>query len=133
MFRKFFATWAVLQFLIVFFFTAGGISTTRDGLDFGMLFIGLPVGIVAGVISLALPWGILAISRVIWDLFNGNADEIGETVNNLTLTDIAGIASALHPRTGAILNVAANIDARNQALTVVQTPPTQNPVDDERL
>jgi hypothetical protein len=140
MMRKIIATWAVLQFLAVTGLFAFGLAVGvsewdhQDGFSVFGFFFGLVVGSVAAVLTLVIPWGVLIITRVIWKLFAGEADGIGETISDLTTSDIAGVASAFHPRTGAVLNVAANIDARKQALNVtVPAAPAHNPVDDERL
>jgi hypothetical protein len=139
MLRKILATWAVLQFLgvggYVAFAAYGDYEPTHGGIDkFFQVLLSTLFGIMGGCLSVALPLLVLMFCFWMWSGFAPGKKNNGSNYSdNLTLGDIAGIASAVHPRAGALLNVAANIDARTQALTVVQPAPTHNRIDDERL
>jgi hypothetical protein len=140
--RKAIATWAIVQFLFVWLYVGInsfiGFTANDERLNFADKFfsawISLGMGLMGAAFSLGIPFLALWICGYIWKQFTHDPQEAGNPNNGMTLGDIAGIASAFHPRTGALLNVAANIDARTQALNVTPpAAPSHNPVDDERL
>jgi hypothetical protein len=87
-------------------------------------------GGVAGLLSMIAPAALLGVCKLIWGVF---ANDGSNASLPLTTSDLAGIVSALHPKTGALLHVAANVEARSDTHGPPPAGPVNNPVDNERL
>ncbi len=134
---KLFITWCILQFLGVAGYVAVQVVVSGERTTMPLLltlFFAFWCGIAGACISLIVSLVLYAAFTAIVAMFSKQTDADTDTTGfNVSLGDIAGIASALHPRTGAVLNVAANIDARTQALSVIPPTSPHNPVDSDRL
>jgi hypothetical protein len=95
---------------------------------FGIGF-GLMAGTITGAMSMLVPLLLLTAVTKFWRLMAYDDEPL--PFEDATLGDLAGVASAFHPRTGALLNVAASVQAR--AKTSPPPAPVETIIDHERL
>jgi hypothetical protein len=86
-------------------------------------------GLMAGLIAFLVPQLLLIFVVKLWRLMAYENEP--PPFQGATLGDMAGVASAFHPRTGSLLNVAASVQAR--ANTPRSIPPVETVIDSEKL
>jgi hypothetical protein len=133
--RKFVATLAVLWvvgvggYVAVSFWEYAYVGKDAFPLKLLAVFLSGFYGIIAGLLSALVPYVLLVALKTFWRLMA--YDDEPHPFEAFSLSDMAGIASALHPRTGTLLNVAASAQAR--AKTPQPTPLVETAVDSEKL